>query len=456
MMTETIHPRFRKNIMAPRTLLFLVGSILITQAISANDRWMQFRGAGGLGVADGQGLPLTWSETDNLAWKREIPGRGWSSPIIVDGRIFLTNVVNTGETEEATRGLYFGGERFDQPESPHIWQVLCLDLATGEPIWERVVHEGIPPRSMHIKNSYASETPVTDGEHLYAYFGNVGVYCLTLDGEPVWQHPVEDHATRFEWGPAASPALHDGRLYIVNDNEEDSYLMSLDAESGDEIWRVPREESSNWATPFVWENELRTEIITPGTGMTRSYDLEGNLLYEFGGASAITIATPYAHDGLLYVSSGYVLDERKPIWAIRPGASGDITLGEGETANEAVVWCQRDAAPYNPTTIVYGDQLYVLLDRGFVASYNAATGDMIYDRQRLPGGQAFTSSPWAYDGHVFFLNEYGVTFVVKAGPKFELVGTNELDAEPIYMSTPSMASGRLLIRSSSALYCFQE
>ncbi len=436
--------------------LSLLCLLPLTSSADANDRWMQFRGPGALGVADGQNLPVRWSETEHLAWKKEIPGRGWSSPIIVDGRIYLTNVVSTGEVEAATRGLYFGGERFEQPDTPHIWQVLCLDLATGEPVWEKTVHEGVPPRSMHIKNSYASETPVTDGERVYAYFGNVGVFCLTLDGELVWEHPLEPHATRFEWGPAASPALHEGRLYIVNDNEDASYLLALDAATGDEIWQVDRDESSNWSTPFIWENELRTEIIAPGSGITRSYDLDGNVLYEFGGASAITIATPYAHNGLLYVSSGYVMDPRKPIWAIRPGASGDISLGLFENSNDSIAWCVKDAAPYNPTTLVYGDQLYVLLDRGFVASYDAATGEMIYDRQRLPAGQAFTASPWAYDGHVFFLNEFGVTFVMKAGREFELVGTNELDNEPIYMSTPSMASGKLLIRSSEALYCFQE
>jgi outer membrane protein assembly factor BamB len=441
--------------MSCRCLLPLLGFVCLVPATNANDRWLQFRGPGALGVADGQDLPIRWSETENLAWKRDIPGRGWSSPLIIDGRIYLTNVVNSRETEEATRGLYFGGERPVAPDTPHVWQVLCLDLATGEPVWDRTVREGVPPRSMHIKNSYASETPVSDGERIYCYFGNIGVFCLNLEGEVVWEHPLEAHATRFEWGPAASPALHDGRLYIVNDNEEASYLLALDAETGDEIWRVAREEASNWSTPFVWENELRTEIITPGTGMTRSYDLEGNLLYEFGGASAITIATPYAHDGLLYVSSGYVMDPRKPIWAIRPGASGDITLGQEESANESIAWCVKDAAPYNPTTLVYEDQLYVLLDRGIVSSYDAATGEMIYDRQRLPGGQAFTASPWAYDDHVFFLNEFGETFVIKAGREFELVGTNELDSEPIYMSTPSMASGKLLIRSSAALYCFE-
>jgi outer membrane protein assembly factor BamB len=187
--------------------------------------------------------------------------------------------------------------------------------------------------------------------------------------------------------------LHRDRVYVVNDNDEDSFLVAFDKTSGDEVWRVKRDEKSNWATPFIWENVDRAEIITPGTGKTRAYDLDGKLLYEFGGASSITIGTPYTAHGLLFVSSGYVLDKKRPIFAIRPGASGDISLADMETSNSYVAWRQPEAAPYNPTTIVYGDILYVLQDRGFFETYDARTGEVIYVKKRLPNGRAFTASP---------------------------------------------------------------
>ncbi|MEZ6147848.1 MAG: PQQ-binding-like beta-propeller repeat protein [Planctomycetaceae bacterium] len=419
------------------------------------ENWPQFRGPGARGVADGANLPDSWSTTENVRWKAEVPGRGWSSPIVWGDRIFLTTCINTGVTEEAKKGLYFGGNRDEKPTTVHEWKVLCLSLSNGEQMWEHTVHEGVPEKPLHIKNSYASETPVTDGKHVYAYFGNVGLFCLDLEGNEVWSNQFPAVETRYSWGTAASPVLHENRLYIVNDNDEQSVLLAIDKATGNEVWRIERDEKSNWATPYIWENDLRTEIITPGSGKTRAYDLDGNLLYEFGGASSITIATPYAAHGLLYLSSGYVMDERKPVWALKPGASGDITLDEEETSNNAIVWTQKQAAPYNPTTLVYGDQMYVLLDRGFFASYDAKTGNEIYEIQRLPKGRAFTASPWAADGKIYCLNEYGTTFVIKAGPEFELLGTNDLAEEDMSMATPAIVGNKLLIRTDKRVYCIE-
>jgi len=364
-------------------------------------------------------------------------------------------VVNTGESEAPKKGLYFGGDRPEPPQAPHQWKVYCLDLASGEILWERQVHEGQPQSSIHLKNSFASETPVTDGERVYAMFGNVGIFCFDLEGNELWRHELPVHKYRLGWGTAASPALHQGRLYVVNDNEEASYLECLDAKTGAPIWRVDRDEKSNWATPYIWENDVRTELITPGTNKVRSYDLNGELLYELGGMSSITIATPYSKHGLLYVSSGYVLDPKKPLFAIKPGASGDISLADDATSNDHIAWCQKDAAPYNPTTIIYGDLLYALLDRGFLTCYDAHTGAMVYDKQRLPEGQAFTSSPWAYGGKIFCLNEDGKTFVVKAGPEFELLHTNDLAEDDMCMATPAIVGDKLLIRTAARVYCFR-
>lgn len=415
------------------------------------ENWPQFRGADSRGVHDHPDMPDQWSAAQNVLWKTDVVGRGWSSPVVWGDRVFVTTVVNEGETEPPKKGLYFGGERKEPPKTTHQWRVIALERQTGKILWNQQASQGVPESSIHIKNSYASETPVTDGTHVYAYFGNRGVYCYTMDGQLVWEQPVDAHKTRLGWGTSASPVLHEDRLFIVNDNDEASYLMALDKLTGKEIWRINRDEKSNWATPYIWKNELRTEIITPGSGKTRSYDLNGKLLYEFGGSSAITICTPYSAFGMLYVSSGYVLDAKKPLLALRPGASGDITLADGQDSSEFIVWCQRQAAPYNPTTLVYKDLLYVLQDRGFFACYDAKTGELVYDKQRLPVGN-FTSSPWASNDRIFCLNEDGVTCVIQAGRDYKVLHTNSLAEDDMCMATPAMTGSQLLIRTTSRIY----
>lgn len=419
---------------------------------AAQDNWPQFRGAKSDGVGESAGLPETWSKTENVAWNIEIPGRGWSSPIVWGDKVFVTTAISSKpEQEKITKGLYFGGER-PIPKDPHRWVVYAIDAATGTKLWEKTVHEGVPDQGHHLKNTLASETPVTDGERIYAYFGNVGVFCLDREGNELWKKRFDPMPMKLGWGTAASPVLHDGRLYIVNDNEKSSYLLALDAKSGDEIWRIERDEKSNWATPFIWENELRTEIVTPGSRKVRSYNLEGKLLWELGGMSSIAIPTPFERFGLLYVSSGYVLDKRKPIFAIRPGATGDISLKDRETSNEFIAWSQPMAGPYNVSPIIYGDLMYVLYDQGLFGCFDAQTGKPMYDKPkvRLGEGGAFTASPWAYNGKIFCLNEEGETIVVAAGPKFEVVGKNSL--EEFTMATPAIADDSLFIRTETRLY----
>ena len=444
--------RFRQNLFV---CLSLVAGLMPASG-RGDDNWPQFRGPHATGVGDGDQLPDRWSAIDNVEWKIEIPGRGWSSPIVWGDRIFLTTVENQGTSPDAKKGLYFKGEQREPPGSMHLWKTLCLDLDSGKIIWERTAHQGKPETTLHIKNSYASETPVTDGKRVYAYFGNLGVFCYDLAGEPVWSKRLEPHAIRAGWGTAASPALFQDRLFIVNDNEETSYLLALDAVTGKELWRKERDEQSNWSTPFVWQNDLRTELVTAGTNRVRSYDLEGNLLWELAGMSIITVGTPFAQDGLLYVGSGYVLDLRRPLYAIRPGGAGDISLPAGKNSNETIAWCQRMAAPYNPSVLVYRDRLYVLYDKGIFACYDARTGDVIYDKQRIPNGRAFTSSPWAYGGKVFCLNEYGETFVYEAGDEFKPLHTNVLADDDMCMATPAIAGDRLLIRTAARLYSLKK
>ena len=436
-----------------------LSALALAVPLNAADNWPQFRGPGAMGVSTNPDLPDIWSATENVLWKRDLAGRGWSSPVVWGKRVFITTVVNEGKSEEPRKGLYFGGNRLRISTSIHHWKVVCLNLDSGKVLWEKTARTGKPLGPIHLKNSYASETPITDGERVYAYFGNHGLYCYSVEGKQLWKKEWPAYKTRYGWGLAASPVLHKGRLYIVNDNSEQSFLVALDAKTGKQIWRVERkDEKSNWSTPFIWENKLRTEIITPGTRKNRAYDLDGKLLYQFGGNSSITIATPYAKFGLLYVTSGYVGDRRKPMFAIRPGAKGDISLESDEDKNEYVAWCQRRAGPYNPSTIVYGDLMYVLLDRGLVACHEAKTGKHVYGPERIvPGGGAFTSSPWAYNGKVFFLDENGVTYVLQAGHKFKLLRPNRLNVKKdMCMATPAMAGDKLLIRTDASVYCISK
>ena len=441
------------NRYAAALTLMLLGTIA-SQVTEADDRWPQFRGPGSRGISDDSGLPTSWSTTENVAWATDIPGLGWSSPIVWDGTVYLTTVVSTAPVEEPEGGLYRGSETWLPSQAEHRYLVYAIDVETGSVKWEREVHRAPPERGYHMKNTLASATPVTDGQSVYVYFGNVGVFSLDTSGMVQWSHDIDASDTRLGWGTATSPVLYRDRLYIVNDNDDQSYLFAVSTETGAEVWRTDRDEATNWSTPYIWENEQRTEIVTTGTDKVRSYDLEGNLLWELTGMSSITVPTPFAEFGLLFISSGYLGDQARPVFAIRPGANGDISLDAGDMSNEFIVWSQRQAAPYNPSPIVYGDYYYTLLDRGFFTCHDARTGEEVYDRERIAVGAAFTASPWAYDGKIFALSEDGDTYVIQAGPNFEVIGQNSLNE--FSMATPAIAHGSLFIRTASKLYRIAE
>jgi outer membrane protein assembly factor BamB len=426
-------------------------ALLCSASFASAEDWPAFRGGPRAGVGT-MAPPDEWSASKNVMWKADIAGRGWSSPIVAGDRVFVTSVVSDGKLTEQRKGLYIQDLAGQVPPGEHRWVVHCLDLKTGKPVWTRDAAKGKPEGPIHIKNSYASETPVTDGERVYAYFGNVGLFCYDLEGKELWSRKFPVVRTRMGWGTAASPALFGDRLYLVNDNEEKSYLMALDKKTGKTLWEVERDEKSNWATPFVWAHRERTEIVTSGSGKVRSYDLDGKLLWELSGMSVIAIPTPFVAHGLLFVTSGYVLDPKmKPVYAVKPDARGDITLKDNETSNDGIAWSLKQAGPYHPTPLVHGDYLYILYDRGFISCYEAKTGKMIYDKERLgAGATAFTASPWAAGDRIYCLSEDGDTFVLKAGPKFEVVGRNSLDE--MALATPAPLKDGVLIRTQSKLY----
>ena len=440
-----------RRIFSVLLVLFLVMAV---QSGSADDRGPQFRGPGARGVSDESGLPTRWTTTENVVWAADIPGFGWSSPIVWDGTVYLTTVVSSETVEAPLGGLYRGRETWRASEAEHRWLVYAFDVESGAVKWEREVHRGSPPRGHHLKNTLASETPVTDGESVYAYFGNVGLFSLDTNGVVQWSLPIEATDNRLGWGTAASPVLYRDRLYIVNDNDDQSYVSAISTETGAEAWRTERDEATNWSTPFIWEHESRTELVTTGTDKVRSYDLDGNILWELTGLSSITVPTPFSAFGMLFISSGYIGDQERPVFAIRPGASGDISLGDTETSNEFIVWSNEQAAPYNTSPLIYGDYYYTLLDRGFFTCHDARTGEEVYGRQRIDVGAAFTSSPWAYDDKIFVLSEDGDTYVIQAGPEFEIIGRNPLNE--FSLSPPAIAQNSLFIRTQSKLYRISE
>ncbi len=449
----------------------------------ATDNWPQFRGPGGLPVSDNPDLPSTWSTTENVEWVAEIPGVGWSSPIVWEGKVFLTAALSDGEMKQPSLGVDFSndyiaelsarglsGEEVNRlvderdtefPDQVTLrYVVYGIDLESGEIEWQRTFHEGAPPDGRHRKNSYTSETPVTDGEAVYVYVASLGLWAFDFDGNELWSTPLEAYTMHLSFGNGASPALHGDRVFVLHDNQDASFIAAFDKRTGEQLWYTPRELGapmikSGWSTPFVWENDLRTELITVGPGLVISYDLDGNELWRLSRFSMMAIQSPFASGGLLYVASGSAGAQTKPIAAIRPGGAGDITPAEGADANEHVVWYNRVAGgTYLPTPVVYGDGLYTLTDTGIFARHDPGTGERLYRSRIHPQARNFTASPWAYDGKIFVLNEEGDTFVIKAGEEFEFLGINSLDE--FSMATPAISGDRLLIRTQSKLYSIRD
>jgi outer membrane protein assembly factor BamB len=461
------------------TILLIVASALITvEARSPGGNWPQFRGPGGSGVVERSGLPLQWSDRDNIAWAKEIPGRGWSSPSIWNDRLYVTTAVSGGTFRPPQTGI-FGNDEVDRLmkseglsreqatkrvlardiEPPNEtagvrYLLLALDVATGRVVWEREAHKGPPFRGRHRKNTYASETPVTDGERIYASFGgNVGLFCYEKSGKLLWSKQWPPQPMFQDFGTASSPVVHRGRVYVLHDNEGASFLAAFEAKTGREAWTVKRTHGdggkSGWATPFVWENDLRTEIVTVGRRHVVSYSLEGRELWRLAGFTQAT-PSPVSDSGLLYVGSGSQGETNRPMFAVRPGASGDISLRADQASSAYVVWFHPRASAYTSSPLVYRGRMYVVNDNGILTVLDASSGKEIYKARIGGGGNTFSSSPWAYDGKVFFLSEDGDTFVLAAGDEYKELAKNPL-AE-MSLATPAIGADSVFIRTATRLY----
>jgi hypothetical protein len=443
-----------------RVVCLLCSAVLGIVVVSAEENWPRFRGADGGVAADHPSLPDVWSPSQNIVWKIDVPGRSWSSPVVWGDHVFVTSAINTVETEALLPVLAYVGRSnggtmtfkdLAPASAPHRWVLYDIDLKTGRIRWEREVRNAVPAKTRHLKNSYASETPVTDGEHVYAYFGDVGLFAFDMRGTLVWSAPMEPLDTLTGLGHASSPVVDDRQVYIVNDNEQHSFIAAYNKQTGKQTWRVERKETTNWTTPLVWKNERRIEIVTAATGGVRSYDVEGNLLWQLTGMSTFAVPSPLEANGLLYVMSGYSASSLKPAYAIKPGATGDISLKPNETSNDFIVWSNSTLGTFHPSPLVYRGCYYILHDRGFLTCNDPKTGKEIYPRQRVAVDAAgFTASPWAYNGKVFALSEDGDTYVIQAGPEFKVLGKNSLNE--MALATPAVADGSLIIRTASKLY----
>jgi outer membrane protein assembly factor BamB len=479
-----------------RHLAAVVGLVFaqVTFPAAALDSWPQFRGLTGGVVADDPSLPDTWSQTENVAWKIALPGQGWGSPIVWNDFVFVTAAIGEGpdtqltsivpgtfaaNSEHGSRSGIPGGTSKDFTMK-YRWVLYAFDFKTGAKRWETELRSGVPLIKKYVSNTYASETPATDGERVYVYHGAAGLFAVDFKGKVVWSRSIvlpdvsDQPATSAsatlkqgqsldvlppdflaDLGSAASPVVHNGRIYLTIDHEPRQWmLMAIDARTGKDIWtahHVKTEQAYGWSTPYVWQNDRRTEIVVAGDLAVRAFDLDGTQLWEFKKLSVNSTPTPFAANGLLYVASGYPADRNRPLVAIRPGASGDISLKDGETSNAYVVWHQRTGAAYMNSSLVYGDFHYTLLTQGYLTCYDARTGRLVYGRQRIDvDTTGFTASPWAYNGKLFALSEDGNTYVIQPGPEFKVLRKNTLD-EPV-LATPAIVRGSVFIRTASHLY----
>jgi outer membrane protein assembly factor BamB len=459
----------------------LMVASLAAEPASSESTWPGFRGHGMSGVVPAARLPEKWS-TESVAWRTEIAGKGWSSPIVWNGVVYVTAAVGSGPFKAPSTGLYgndYAAELSKQGHSDEEvmkrvrardieasdetsdlrYVVYALDARTGRLKWERDAHRAKPFGGRHRKNTYASETPFTDGERLYVSFGqNVGLFCYALDGTLLWKQQWDPQPIYLDFGTASSPTVADGRIYLLHDSETRSYITALDAKTGRELWRTERPASgfpkSSWMTPFVWKNAARTEIVTTGHGFVISYDLQGKELWRIGKMSMPT-ASPLAAHGMLYVGTGSQGDANRPLYAVKPGASGDITPAECGAALQGcgpyIAWMHPRASGYTPSPIVHNGRVFVVHDTGILLVLDALTGKEIYKARVGGGGNTFSASPIAAGSRVYLLNEEGVTFVLDADANsYTEVARNALDE--MSLASPAAADGAIFIRTASSLY----
>jgi outer membrane protein assembly factor BamB len=418
--------------------------------------WPSFRGTDATGIADGQHPPLTWDMKNgtNMVWKTYIPGLSHASPVVWNNHIFIITASSSDTASEYRVGL-FGDVEPANDSSSHLWKIYCLDKLTGEIRWEKKAFEGVPRVKRHVKASQANSTPVTNGEFVVALFGSEGMICYDFNGKEQWRKDlgILDAGWFFnedtQWGHASSPVIYGNTVVVQCDRSKDSFIAAYDLKTGNEVWKVRRDEISSWGTPTVYHGKLRDELVTNASRFIRAYNpATGEELWRLAPNSEITVGTPVFNDSLIFVTGGYT--PIFPVYAIRPGGKGDISIADSVNSGESVAWRKKRGGTYMPTPIAYQGYLYTLANQGLIICYNAATGEIKY-KETIRGGGAFTASPVAADGKIYCTSEENGVFVIKAGPDYELITTNPVGE--ICMATPAITDGLILIRGQHHLFC---
>lgn len=425
-------------------------------ASNAGKGWPSFRGPQASGIAENQNLPEKWNGKtgENILWRTPIPGLAHSSPVVWGNRIFVTSAVSSDPKATFRPGLYGDGDA-SKDRSQHRWMLYAIDKGSGKIVWEKTAHQGEPLEKRHIKSTYANSTPATDGRIVVTWFGSQGVYAYDFSGRFLWKVDLGrvdmgayDIPT-YEWGPASSPIIWNDLVIIQCDTQADSFLLALDASTGKTVWKTVRDELPSWGTPTVMQTSAGPQLVTNASNFIRAYDPRtGKELWRLGRSSKITAPTPIFADDLIVVASGR--GPERPIFVVRPSARGDVTLAEGKTSSEPIVWSRAGRGSYMPTPLSYNGILYVLGNNGLFDAYNLKTGEEVY-RQRLPTvGSGYSASPVAADGKIYLSNEDGEILVIGAGDKFTHIATNTMGE--LLMATPALSEGVMYVRSSNSLF----
>jgi len=391
-----------------------------------------------------------------------VPGSGWSSPIIWGNKVFVSTAVSDDPSQEqcAYRNDQSNARssnrnsRESKPAKEISYEIYCLDLNSGDLLWKQVAYKEIPYLPSRRENTHANETPVTDGKRVYVYFGMIGLYCYDFDGNLIWEKDLGSYPTESTWGAGTSPLIYDDHLYMQIDNEENSFLVALDPGTGNERWRISRNEGSSWSTPIIWKNNIRTELVASGQKV-RAYDpYSGKMFWELSLGGGRNISSPVADKQFLYVGNEGRRDGGGILFAVKAGATGDITPQEGESTSAGVVWSIPNAGVSMASPLLYKGFFY-LIDRrgGFINCYDAVSGKPFYQRTRIPNAKAFWATPWGFENKVFCLDDAGTTFVIQTGSEFNILFENFIDDK--FWASSAFAEGTIILRGVDNLYCFR-